>query len=313
MQEIAYDKLIEKISKVSGLGRDDIERRIEAKRAKLSGLISKEGAAQVVAAELGVSFDNEKMKLDEVVSGMRKVNVLAKVIKISPVRTFVKNGKEGKVVNLTVADETSNTKVVLWDTNHIGLIEKKEIGEGHVVEIFNGSTRGNEIHLGGFSDLKLSNEVLNDVRTEKVFREKEISEFKISDNARTRAFIVQAFEPKIFLVCPECSKKVLPEGDQYACNTHGKIQPSKRALMNIVLDDGTETVRTVLFNDSLKLLGIENLDNIGELSMQKEKLLGKEMFFSGDVRINQFFNNPEFVVEKVEEMDFDELLKKMEA
>src|SRR3990170_5347393 len=124
-----YDRIVEKISKKSGLEKEEIKRRIEAKRAKLSGLISPEGAAQVVAAELGISFDNEKAKIDELVSGMRKANVIAKVIKVFPARTFSKNGKEGKVANMVVADETSNIKVVLWDTNHIDLIEKGEIGE----------------------------------------------------------------------------------------------------------------------------------------------------------------------------------------
>ena len=57
MIEGNYDKIIEKISKSSGLEKEEIERRIAAKRAKLAGLISKEGAAQVIAAELGISFD----------------------------------------------------------------------------------------------------------------------------------------------------------------------------------------------------------------------------------------------------------------
>ena len=56
-----YDKILEKISLASGIEKDEIERRVEAKRAKLSGLISKEGAAQVIAAELGISFENEKV------------------------------------------------------------------------------------------------------------------------------------------------------------------------------------------------------------------------------------------------------------
>jgi hypothetical protein len=104
MAEISYEKLLDKISKASGLGTEEIERRVEAKRAKLAGLISREGAAQVVAAELGISFDNEKMKIDELISGMRKANVIGKVTKIFPVRQFSKNGKEGKVANMTIAD-----------------------------------------------------------------------------------------------------------------------------------------------------------------------------------------------------------------
>ena len=55
-----YHQLVDFISKNSGLSNEDIERRIEAKQAKLAGLISKEGAAQVVAAELNINFDKQK-------------------------------------------------------------------------------------------------------------------------------------------------------------------------------------------------------------------------------------------------------------
>jgi len=301
MVDISYEKLLDKISKISGLEKQEIERRVEAKRAKLSGLISKEGAAQVVAAELGISFDNEKAKIDELISGMRKANIIAKVIKVFPARTFSKNGKEGKVANMIVADETSNIKAVLWDTNHIDLLEKGEIGEGKVVEILNASMRGNELHLGSFSGLKLSNEILNEVKTEKMFKEKEIHEFKLSDNATTRAFVVQVFEPKWFDVCPECKKKVVLEGEQYVCAEHGKVSSEKRGLMNMVLDDGTETMKAVMFHDVMKEFG-EN----------KEKLLGREMIFSGDVRLNKFFNTPEFIIESAKEPDVDEILKRLE-
>ena len=301
MTEVSYEKLLDKISRTSGVEKEELKRRVEAKRAKLSGLISPEGAAQVVAAELGISFDNEKAKIDELVSGMRKANVIAKVIKVFPARTFSKNGKEGKVANMVVADETSNIKVVLWDTNHIDLLEKGEIGEGKVVEILNASMRGNEIHLGSFSELKLSNEVLNDIKTEKMFKEKEIHEFKLSDNVSTRAFVVQVFEPKWFHVCSECKKKVTLDGEQYVCVEHGKVASEKRGLMNMVLDDGTETMKAVMFHDVMKEFG-EN----------KENLLGKEMIFSGDVRLNKFFNTTEFVIESAKDADVDEVLKKLE-
>jgi ssDNA-binding replication factor A large subunit len=313
MVDLIYEKLLDKISKASGLEKEELERRVEAKRAKLSGLISKEGAAQVVAAELGISFDNEKVKIDELNSGMRKVNVLGKVIGIFPVRSFVRNGKEGKVANLMIADETSNIKAVLWDTHHIDLIESGDISENKVVEIYNASMRGNELHLSSFSELKLSSESLGEVKKDKMFREKEISDFKLADSVKTRAFIVQAFEPKIFNVCPECKRKAELQGEQFICAEHGKIAPEKRALMNVVIDDGTETIRSIFFNDVLGEIGISNLENTEALASKKEELLGKEMFFSGDIRLNRFFNNPEFIIEKAEEISTDEILKKLDA
>lgn len=304
MVEISYDKLLDKISKTSGLDKLELERRVEAKRAKLSGLISKEGAAQVVAAELGINLDKEKVKIDELMSGMRKANVLAKVIKLFPIRSFTKDGKESKVANLIVADDTSNIKVVLWDTNHIELIEKGEIIEDKVIEIANASMRGNELHLGSFSELKISKEALDEVKRDKAFKEKEISSFKFSDNVSTRAFVVQIFEPKWFEICPECRKKATLDGEQYTCVEHGKVMPEKRGLMNLVLDDGTETIRAVMFHDVMK--------EFGESGENRENFLGKEMIFSGDVRMNKFFNTSEFIIENVKEADVDEILKRLE-
>ncbi|MFH1787242.1 MAG: hypothetical protein ABH811_00395 [archaeon] len=309
MVEGNYEKILVKIAQASGLDKEEIDRRVEAKRAKLSGLISKEGAMQIIAAELGISFDNEKLKIDELLPGMRKVNVIGKVIGLSPVRTFVRNDKEGKVVNLSIADETSNVKVVLWDVNHIELIEKGNVKEDKVVEILNAAMRGNELHLGSFSEFKLSNEVLDKVNVEKVVQEKNIIDFKMPDSVGVRAFIVQTFEPRFYNVCPECKKKV---GDDSVCEAHGNIAPEKRAVMNIILDDGTESIRTVLFHDNLSSLGLTDLENPEMILQQRENLLGKEMLFSGDVRNNSYFNNSEFILDHAKEIDLDELLDKIE-
>jgi len=308
-----YERILEKIASVSGEEKDEISRRVEAKRAKLAGLISPEGAAQIVAAELGINFDNEKLKLNELLPGMRKVNVVGKVFNLSPVRTFTtKKGEEGKVVNMFLADDTSNVRVVLWDTNHIELIEKGEVANDKVVEIANASMRDNEIHLGSFSEFKLSSEVLNDVKTEKVVREKSIVDFRTGDDLSVRAFIVQAFEPKFFHVCPECRKKATQEADGFTCAEHGKVSADKRALITIVLDDGTETMRAVLFHENLPKIGLTELENAERLINQREDLLGKEMVFSGNVRNNKFFNNNEFVISDVAETNLDELVGALE-
>jgi len=308
-----YERILEKIAQVSGEEKGEISRRVEAKRAKLAGLISQEGAAQIVAAELGINFDNEKLKINELLPGMRKVNVVGKVINLFPVRTFTtKKGDEGKVANLFLADETSNVKVVLWDMNHIELIEKGIVAKDKIVEIFNGSMRDNEIHLGSFSEFKLSNEVLNDVKTEKVVHEKNISDFRIGESLSVRAFIVQAFEPKFFHICPECRKKATQETDGFSCAEHGKVSAEKRALITIVLDDGTETMRAVLFHENLPKIGLTELENPERLINQREDLLGKEMIFSGNVRNNKFFNNNEFVIEDVVDINLDELVGKLE-
>jgi len=308
-----YERIILKIAGFAGLEREEIERRVEAKRAKLSGLISREGAAQVIAAELGFKLDDQKLKIHELLPGMRRVNTLGKIISISPIRTFkTRSGEESKVTNLILADETSNVKVVLWDTNHILLIEKGEISVGSVVEINNGSMRDGEVHLGSLSKFCVSEERMENVVAEKVVREKTISELRVGDSALVRAFIVQAFEPRFFYVCTTCKKKAVSGEGGFFCNEHGKIEPEKRVLFNFVVDDGTGTIRTVVFHENALKMGLNSFENQEVLLGQKQNLLGGEFYFFGEVRNNSYFNNPELIVNDVKKVDLDELLQKLE-
>lgn len=92
-----YEQLVQFISDNSGVSVDEVDRKIEAKQAKLSGLISKEGAAQVIAAELNVNFEKQSIKINQIVPGMRKINLVGKVIQLFPVKEYNKNGKSGRI------------------------------------------------------------------------------------------------------------------------------------------------------------------------------------------------------------------------
>jgi ssDNA-binding replication factor A large subunit len=290
-----YDSLVERICKSAGLEKEEIERRIEAKRAKLSGLISKEGAAQIIAAELGISFDNERLKLSELVQGMRRANVIGQITKIFPVREYTKGDKSGKIGSFLLGDDTSNIRTVLWDANHIDLIEKNELKEGDVIEIMNGSIRNGEMHLSGFSDIKNSTEKIENVKTERMFAIGKLKDASSGSNMKIRAVVVQTFEPKHF----ESKQK---EGE-------------KGVLLNIVLDDGTENIRAVMFGETIKKLGLDDFDllSLEKFNEKKENFLGGERFFSGNFRTNTYFNNLEMVVDNIEEVNVDELVKELEA
>jgi ssDNA-binding replication factor A large subunit len=306
-----YEKLVDRISKSSGLDAGEIERRVEAKKAKLSGLISKEGAAQIVAAELGLNLDKERLKLSELVQGMKRANVIAKIIEVYPVREYNKNGRAGKVANMVVADDSTNAKVVLWDTNHIALIEQGKINKGDVVEISNGNIRNGELHLSSFGDIKISNEKIENVVAEKVFSQKKLSDASAGQSLKTRAVIVQVFEPRYFEVCPECKKRAL-EGE---CKIHGKVEPLKRALISIVLDDGTSTIRSVMFGENINKLGLsdEEIFSLEKFAEKRAGLLGEEKVFLGNLKTNTLYNTTEFNIDKIEEVNIDELVKELET
>ncbi|MBU4086696.1 MAG: DUF2240 family protein [Nanoarchaeota archaeon] len=306
--QASYDQLLERISRASGLAREEIERKIEAKRAKLSGLVSKEGAAQIVAAELGINFEKQKSKINEL-EGAKRVNITGKIIKLFPVREYKKENREGKIGSMIVADETASVRVVLWDANHIKLIENGELKEGDVIEINNGNIRNSEVQLSGFADIKISSEKLENVKTERSFSEKKLADIKPGDAVRLRAFVVQAFEPRFFDVCPECSGRAVADAEGSVCEKHGRVVPQKRALLNVVLDDGTENMRAVLFSEQIDSVGFSVQENF---VLEREKILGREMAFSGTVRQNKFFNNQELFISSVEDLNLDNLISELE-
>ncbi|HUX99034.1 MAG TPA: hypothetical protein VMV49_05735 [Candidatus Deferrimicrobium sp.] len=85
------------------------------------------------------------MKVSELYSGMRKVDVIVKVVKKSAPRSvFVKrDGKNHQVVDLTVGDETGVVTMSLWDE----LVN--QIQENDVIKISNGYVGewGNKLQL----------------------------------------------------------------------------------------------------------------------------------------------------------------------
>ncbi|MEM4181929.1 MAG: hypothetical protein QXX68_02120 [Candidatus Pacearchaeota archaeon] len=304
-----YNLLLKRISSQTGISEEEIEKKIEMKIAKLSGLISKEGAAQIVASELGVNFENIDLKIAELMPGMKKVNLLVKVVKIFPVRVFNKNGREGKVANLIVADDSGSGRVVLWDANHIKLVEDGEIKEEDTIEIKNASIRDSEIHLASFSNIKKSSLLINEVKINMAPIEKKILELKQGDNVKLRGTAVQIFPPRFFFVCPECKRKVVKTEEGFFCDKHGKINPTERSLISFVLDDGTDNIRVILFSENLsKIADEEELKNEEGFNRFKENFLGEELEISGFVKKNILSGSLEVSSNTIGFLDLDKIL-----
>src|SRR3989338_7160830 len=119
--------IVKKISSESGLGEQEIMRHIEDKKDELSGLISDEGAAYIVAKELGIAIiKQERLDIAHIIPGMQNVDVVGKITRLSPIREFSTEKGSGKVTNVTIADTTGSVRLSLWN-DEIEAISQMEI------------------------------------------------------------------------------------------------------------------------------------------------------------------------------------------
>jgi len=330
MYGLTYDDIIEKIVNEKKVSKEEVEEKIESKIKQLSDLISKEGAAQIVANQYGVrvieNMGDKNFKINELPKGVGSVNALGKVVQIFGVVTFNRNGREGKVVNMIIGDETGTIRLVAWDEGVISKVEDGRIVEGSILKVRNAYSKinngRNELHLGGKSLVEINpdgekiGEVQNTVAPERSSAEKkDISELKEGMFVELQGTIVQLFEPRHYMACPECNKKVLPDGDGFKCNGHGMVEAKKSPIVNMFFDDGTSNIRIVCFSNQAEQLFGKSPAEIADANAEgfedlKKLVLGKQLIMTGRVNKNTMMDRLEFMVSSVKEMDPVEMIKK---
>ena len=156
--------------------------------------------------------------------------------------------------------------------------------------------KNGELHVSAFSDIKPSEKKFDSVKETTTTSAGNFAEAKEGSFVNVRAFIVQTFEPRFF-----DSKK--NEGE-------------KGVLLNVVLDDGYATMRSVLFSENIKkLLSVSDSDlfSLDVLNSKRAEIIGDEKVFTGSFRMNSFSNNLEFSVRNIEDFSIDEVVKDLEV
>jgi len=121
-------ELISQICSASGKTEEEVKKLIEEKQKELSGLVSEDGAAHIIANELGVELneapsEQSKFCLHDLMTGMNSVDVFARVQAVFSPREFIRKGGKSKVVSLEISDETATVRLVLWG-EHTDIAEK---------------------------------------------------------------------------------------------------------------------------------------------------------------------------------------------
>ena len=296
------EEIVSEISRQSGTAAENVNSLIEDKLIEFSNMITKEAAAHLVARDLDVKIETSqtsKFQIKNLVSGVRNVNLVARVFKTSSITEFQKkNGEKGRVVNVFLSDGSGYTRLPLWN-DQVKIIEEGTVKVGDVVQVFGGMSKDNvygevEISIGKFGSIRKVEDDsvvpgMDDIEQE-LFQEN--SQTKISGlvpgNFDVRGTIVQVFKGNFIF-----------ESDG----------GEKAMFISCLVDDGTGDIRTVFFRSlAEKISGatasdIAGLDVASRHDVVKKGVLGKEIMISGKVKNNSFFNTLEMVADSVEDIN----------
>lgn len=316
MWKMEYNDIIQKIQEKANIPSTEVEKKILEKMNQLSGLVSREGAAYIIANEFHINLFEQtqgSLKIKNVLSGMRSVETAGKVLFVSNAREFAKGERKGRVGHIMIGDETGSLRVVLWNEQCDLLSSLKE---NDCVRLTNAFVKDNmgqrELQLGQKGSLEINPAGLSiEAAPISAFaapktRKKIATIAEGERNVEVLGHIVQVFDPRFYDICPQCNKKISTQQGVGSCQVHGTVTPVAQPVLNVVLDDGTKTIRTVFFASAAQLVAslsreemVALRDNPDGMNEHKEKMMGKMIAVTGRVSKNVMFERLELVANSV--------------
>jgi|GEM_PF-294165 len=328
-----FDSVVRKLVEDSQLPREEIMNLIDGKKKELSGLVSDLGAAHIIANELGIqTLPSLKAagKIEDLKPGS-PVDLVARVLRVYEKREFDKSGRKGQVANLLILDETGTTRLVLWGVL-ANFVETAQVGD--ILKISNAYVKADregrpEIHASNRTRLLLNPEgegrTLPEVGAKGVGalpsfgKEREIGALSENETAPViiRANVMKFFDTRspFYETCKECGRSI------NTCAEHDHSETKRALILNILIDDGSGTIRATLFKQAAEsLLGMktEDAEKLSDLAgnpmviyAATTKLIGQERVFSGRARYNSVFERMELVVNSVSEVNLAREIEKL--
>ena len=262
------------------------EIQINPKGSKLKKL----DVSQATIPSGGSSESLGLKEMSDLTTGMWDVDIEGKVVTLYDENTFTtKDGKDGRVRNVLLADESGAIRVTFWNDD----VDKiKEIKEGDVIKILHGYVKegyrgGVEFQVGRKAEIqvnpkgsKLKKLDVSQVSLQPMIKASRVLIGDIVDNTEGTSVEIcgivvnlsQTTSP-IYQACPSCSKKLEETDDGYVCKSCGKIdKPEPRMLYKITVDDGSGSIRVTLFGK----VGEELLQMTAEEANEMIKKTGKD-------------------------------------
>ena len=250
------------------------------------------------------------VKIGDLREDMESVDVNGVVLSVGPIREF---GEGRKVGSLIIGDETGTVRVVLWD-DAADYAEKFKRGDR--VKVEGGYVRDGELHVGWKGRIIRSRAELPPLEEIGGRERKSISEVREGEMVEVRGTVVQVYDvPPAIPVCPHCGSKVEKVG-KWICPKCGEIEgPNFRAVASFEIDDGTGTLRVVVFGSQAESLYGKTADELYRSEVPSSELLktllGEDLVVYGFIRKNQVLDRLEMNAREVEKANVDEEIARL--
>ncbi|MHA1368489.1 MAG: OB-fold nucleic acid binding domain-containing protein [Promethearchaeota archaeon] len=283
-QDVNFEDIIKKIVEKTGLSRDEILNRIDEAIQGAGGLITRAGAALILAENLKIDIDLNNtlskdrhienddndgytiLKISDLLDGMKNINIAGRIIRINNPRSFTRNdGRVGKVASLILKDKTGEIRIVLWDKK-VSLIEDGLLKPGEIIGVYNGYIKkginGNlEVNVGNKGMIKANPDNID----ESDIPELETNNFKIAElSENLNNFTVVA--------------KLL---NKFPVRTF-EYQNSKRKVANAIIADETGSINLTFWHEQISKYDKLRVGEVYEFSNLRTKLNE----FRGELELN---------------------------
>ncbi len=316
--------LITQLSEKSGLDENSIREKMTQKIEKFSGLLTEQGALVLLSKELNVMLPmfekpHQTLTLNELKMGMNNIDVKVRAKYVDKIKSYTKNGKEGKYLAVRLSDETGEALFTFWNEQAEEALQKG-LRVGSTLNLtnarvgsFNNQTQLSLGYNGAYTIENTENEpVENNTNTNIPASRTRTGEFStLKENAfvETDAHIVDVLPGKGYYVrCLACQGKLQKrESTCPICMAEGKIEA--RLLASVLVDDGTQPIRAVAFeNEVCSIYGKtkEELLNVFEMDKGKadKEVLGKVIHVAGKGKLGMDKTSIELMIIRVNPIPF---------
>jgi len=282
---------------------------------------------------------SEKLQIEgEVVKKIQKLQDIKGLVSFKGIITSIdnlktvtlKSGKEVSLLGFVISDNTDGIRVTLWREKAEEYSKKLNSGQGillkNVYVKYNNFSKRNEISLIEDSILELIDLKINDLKEiDSIERDSDqiysgnytkIDSINSPGGIEIKGFVAKDINYiTIYEACTKCFKKV------ENCICEMRENTEYRMIINLIIDDGTGTIRTSFIGQKAeKLIGLdtekilqlkETPDYENFIKKKSSEFLGKDIIIKGKCKFSDYSNSFEISVYDFKDLNVDAELERV--